>query len=439
MFSTFKKVFFIVALSTLVFGLIGQSPAQAQAKPKGAITVWAWKPVWDGINGAKLLDAFAAQYPDVTVNAVVYATGDVYQKLQVALSAGTGAPDVVLLEDSHIGQFVDLGGLTDLTDLVTPFKDKIVSYKFDQITKDSKIYGMPWDIGPVVSYYRTDVFQKAGLSTNPDDVSKMLDTWDDYLATCQTILAKTQLKCFAQSKANNDARLYEMMLWQQGLGYTDSKANISVDSAANIATLEELGKFWTAGVTADEQPWTDAWYADFSSTDKPVATNVEAAWMGGNYEGWIAPKTSGDWGVALMPTMKAGQVRSANDGGSTFAIPIQTQNKDASWAFIQFMVGNADNNNKLYASSNIFPALTDAYSNTALYAKPDPFFNNQVVGKVYVDVAKLIPSATIYGVHYQEINGFVATAIQKYATGAASAADALKAAADAIRSSTGLN
>ncbi|MHB8627974.1 MAG: ABC transporter substrate-binding protein [Aggregatilineales bacterium] len=429
----------MLVLSTLVLGLIDQNPAQAQTKPSGAITVWAWKPVWDGINGAKLLDAFAAQYPDVKVNSVVYATGDVYQKLQVALSAGTGAPDVVLLEDSHIGQFVDLGGLSDITDLVKPYTDKIVPYKFEQVTKDNKVYGMPWDVGPVVTYYRTDVFQKAGLSTKADDVSKMVDTWDDYLQTCQTILAKTQLKCMPLSKANNDARVYEMMLWQQGLGYTDSKGNVSVDSPDNIATLQELGKFWAAGVTSDEQPWTDAWYADFSSTDKPVASLVEAAWMGGNYKGWIAPKTGGDWGVALMPAMKAGQARSANDGGSTFAIPVQTQNKDAAWAFIQFLVGNAANNNALYKSSNIFPGLIDAYTNNDLYNQPDPFFNGQVVGKIYVDVAKQIPAATIYGTHYQEISGFVATAIQKYATGAASAADALKEAADAIRSSTGLS
>jgi ABC-type glycerol-3-phosphate transport system substrate-binding protein len=228
-----------------------------------------------------------------------------------------------------------------------------------------------------------------------------------------------------------------MMLWQQGLGYTNSKGELSVDSPENVATLEMLGKFWTAGVTADQKPWTDGWYADFASADKPVATHVEAAWMGGNYKGWIAPKTGGDWGVALMPAFKADQVRAANDGGSTFVIPQQSKNQDAAWAFIKFMVGDAGNSNKLYTASNIFPGLTAAYTDD-LYNQPDQFFANQPIGKTYVSVAKQIPTATVYGVHYQEINGFVATAIQKYATGGASAADALKEAADQIRSQTGL-
>src|SRR5262249_41210646 len=139
MFQTLRKVFFFLVLSALIFGLAAQHTAQAQDKPKGEITVWAWKPVWDGITAAKLLDGFAAKYPDIKVNQVVYGTGDVYQKLQVAFSAGTGAPDVVLLEDSHIGQFVDLGGLSDMTSLVKPYTDKIVPYKFEQITKDSKV------------------------------------------------------------------------------------------------------------------------------------------------------------------------------------------------------------------------------------------------------------------------------------------------------------
>jgi ABC-type glycerol-3-phosphate transport system substrate-binding protein len=434
---TLLRIVSVIALCALALTTLGGLPVKAADSPKGEITVWAWQPVWDGINNSKLLDAFKAQYPDIKVNPIVYGTGDVYQNLQIALTAGTGAPDVVLIEDSHIGQFVDLGGLTDMTEMVKDYTGKIVNYKFEQITKDGKVYGMPWDVGPVVTYYRRDALEKAGLSTDPAEVSKMVATWDDYLKLCKTILDKTKLSCFESSKANNDARLYEMMLWQQGLGYVNANGELTVDSAENIATLEKLGEFWKAGVTADQKPWTDGWYADFASEDAPVATHVEAAWMGGNYKGWIAPKTGGKWGVALMPAMKADQPRSANDGGSTFAIPEQSKAKDAAWAFIKFMVGDADNSNKLYTASDIFPGLSDSYS-AKLFTEPDKFFNGQVIGQIYVDVAKQIPTSTVYGTHYGEINSFVATAVQKYATDAMSAADALKEAADAIRSQTGL-
>src|SRR5260370_32146606 len=100
---------------------------------------------------------------------------------------------------------------------------------------------MPWDIGPIVTYYRRDVFKAAGLSDAPEDVDKMVGTWDDYLKTCQTIKQKTGDACFPLSLANNDARFYEAMLWQQGLGYVNDKGEVTVDSAANVATLEKLG------------------------------------------------------------------------------------------------------------------------------------------------------------------------------------------------------
>jgi ABC-type glycerol-3-phosphate transport system substrate-binding protein len=183
--------------------------------------------------------------------------------------------------------------------------------------------------------------------------------------------------------------------------------------------------------------WTDGWYAELSSLDKPVASLVEASWMGVFLKTWLAPGTNGKWGVARMPAMKAGQVRAANDGGSTFVIPEQSQNKDAAWAFIEFALGRRESQLKMFAASDFIPSLETTYNDT-LFIEPDPFFGGQIARKLYVDVVKEIPQARVYGPNYGEMNGFVATAIQKYATGTMSAADALKEAATAIRQKTGL-
>jgi ABC-type glycerol-3-phosphate transport system substrate-binding protein len=298
---------------------------------------------------------------------------------------------------------------------------------------------MPLDSGPVVLYYRRDVFKAAGLPDDPDGVSNLIKTWDDYLAACKTIKEKTGSPCFSSNKANNYGRLYEKMLWQQGLGYVSDKGEVTVDSPENIATLEKLGEFWTAGVVSDQLEWTDGWYAELAmvSPDKPIASHVEAAWMGAFLKGWIAPGTAGKWGVALMPTMKAGQVRSSNDGGSGFVIPEQSQNKDAAWAFVEFVTARKESQNKTFAFADIFPAFEPAYED-AIYVEPDSFFGGQQTRQTYVDVVKQIPAAHVYGQYYQEINGFVATAIQKFALGQMSAADALKEAAAAIRSQTGM-
>jgi lactose/L-arabinose transport system substrate-binding protein len=412
----------------------------AVPKPSGKITVWGWKSAMDVITNSGVLDDFKAAYPDVQVDIVQYSPTDVYQKLPLALQAGTGAPDVALVESSHLAQMVNLGGLADLTDLVKPYVPKINAYKWPDAMLNGKYYAMPWDSGPVVFYYRRDVFKAAGLPDDPDSVSKAVATWDSYLDVCKTIKQKTGSDCFSLNKANDYGRLYEMMLWQQGLGYYDDQGNVTVDSPANIATLEEMKKFWDAGVTSDQLEWTDGWYAELAKptpADKPIASLVEASWMGTFLKSWIAGGTAGKWGVALMPAMQAGQPRSANDGGSNFVIPDQSQNKAAAWAFVEFVLGREQSELKLFAYSDFIPSLETTYTD-ALFIEPDAFFNGQVARKVYVDVVKTIPTAHIYGQYYSQMNGFVATALQKVGTGKMSPTDALKEAATAIRQQTGL-
>ncbi len=430
-----RLLFTLFLILTIAPLLVTQ--VNAQSKPKGDITVWMWKQDWDNVVNSKIIDDFNKEYPDIKVNRVDISSTDVYQKLPLAISAGTGAPDVSLIEDSALGRFVALGGLMDLTEQTKPYKDQVVAYKWDQATKDGKVYGMPWDFGPVVTYYRRDIFKAAGLSDDPKEVSKLVSTWDNYLTTCKTILDKTKHLCFPLSKANNDARWYEVMLWQQGLGYVGTDSKVTVDSPENIATLEKLGEFFKAGVIADQQSWTDNWYAQFNKKDEGVASTVMAAWMGGFMRSWLAPDTKGLWGATLMPSMKDGQPRAANDGGSDFVIPDQSQNKDAAWAFVEFMLGRPTSQAKLFEATDIFPALIPTYKDP-IFTEADPYFAGQVVRQLYTEVAANIPKATIYGEHYQEINGFVSTAIQKFATGSMSAADALKDAANQVRQQTGL-
>ena len=457
-----KTLMFLILMASLVLTACGSSAATANAPDatqpaastdapateapaqadnlSGKLTIWMWKAAHDTLTNSGVLDEFTKLHPNVEIEVVEYAPADVYQKLPLALQAGTGAPDISLVENSHLAQIVSLGGLTDMTEWVTPYVDKMNAYKWADAELDGKYYAMPWDSGPVVFYYRRDVFEAAGLPSDPESVSDAVATWDDYFNVCQTIMEKTGSACFSNNKANNYGRLYEMMLWQQGLGYYNEAGEVTVDSPENIATLETLKKFWDANLTSDQLEWTDGWYAELAAdTDaKPIATLIEAAWMGAFLKGWIAPGTEGKWGVALMPTMAEGQVRAANDGGSAFVIPEQSQNKEAAWALTEFLFTNVDNQVAMFKAADFFPSLEAAYTDP-VFTETDPFFADQPVRQLYVDVVKEVPIAYVYGPHYPEMNGFVATAIQKVATGEMSPEDALKEAADAIRAQTGMS
>jgi ABC-type glycerol-3-phosphate transport system substrate-binding protein len=436
------KVIGIIGLCAVVLSACGapatEAPAASAPEIEGKLTIWCWKAAWDdSIVKAGLVDAFKAEHPGVEIEAVIYSPGDLYQKLPLALQAGTGAPDIACVESSHLAQLVALGGLADLTDKAQPYKDKMNAYKWADAELEGNIYAMPWDSGPVVTYYRRDVFEAAGLPSDPESVSAALATWDDYFNVCQTIKEKTGSDCFAHNKANNYGRLYEMVLWQQGLGYYNAKGEVTVDSPENIATLEMLKKFWDANLVSDQLEWTDPWYAELAAMDKPVATLVEAAWMGVFLKSWIAPGTEGKWGVAWMPAFKAGQVRTANDGGSNFVITDQSQNKDTAWAFTEFLFGKPASQVAIFKAADIFPSLEEAYSDP-YFKETDSFFADQAVRETYVEAVKIVPVGYVYGPYYKEMNGFVATAVQKVATGQMSVEEALKEAADAIRAQTGL-
>src|SRR5215472_1164419 len=247
------------------------APPTLSKDTKGSLTIWGWSASLDAL---KLVDGeFSAAYPNITLTYVAKPPPDTYRNIQLAIAAGSGAPDVSVIEDSHVSQYVQLGALADVTDWVKPYVSKIVPYKWTWIQKSGRYYAMPWDPGPVAVFYRRDVFQKAGV----DPAS--IQTLEDFYQAARTIKDKTGSLMWQQSKARNDGRLLETLLWQQGTGYLDAKGNVVLDKDPKVLqTLEFIGRFWKDGLAADQESWTDPWYK--AQADAGTATVVEAVWMG---------------------------------------------------------------------------------------------------------------------------------------------------------------
>src|SRR5262245_25686019 len=130
------KLFTLVSLLAMLLGACGQAaqpvateaPAQPTAtdapaateapsadspKPSGKLVGWAWGS--DAFKDTGVMDEFKAEYPDIEAEFVDYKSNDVYQKLRLATSAGSGAPDIAQVESSNIGGFIEMNGLTDMT------------------------------------------------------------------------------------------------------------------------------------------------------------------------------------------------------------------------------------------------------------------------------------------------------------------------------------
>ena len=411
-----------------------------EGEVSGQLLIWVQQANQD-VFEQTVLDEFQAQYPDVEIEWVNYPPDEVANQLQVAIQGGTGAPDLAVTEHRSIPRLVELGGLVDLTAQLQPYMDNLNAAALDAGSSDGKYYSVPWDVGPVVTFYRRDIFEAAGLPTEPEEVSDAVATWDDFLDVCIQIKEETGANCFAMNRANNYGDVYFNMLWQQGLGFADDEGNIAVDSQDHVATLETLAQFWEAEVVSDQLEWTDGWYAELNAdlgdaNVTPVASVTIGSWMGNFLEDWVAADQSGDWGIVPMPAMEEGGTRAANQGGSAFIIPEQSTNKEAAWAFAEFMVLNEENHLQIYEYSDYFPSLESTYD-APLFQEPQPYFGGQVGREVVTNVAPQVPEVNIYIPENNTITGALATAIQKVGTGAAEPGPALEEAAETARLETG--
>ena len=126
-----------------------QEPDYSKLQPEsGAITleVWTWV---SGLDKAAQL--FEQAYPNIKVHVNNVGGGPVeYQKLQTAIKAGSGGPDVAQIEYDFLPSFIVTDGLADISKLgANDVKSFFVPWTWAQASPDGKaVYGIPQDSGP---------------------------------------------------------------------------------------------------------------------------------------------------------------------------------------------------------------------------------------------------------------------------------------------------
>ena len=71
----------------------------------------------------------------------------------------------------------------------------------------------------------------------------------------------------------------------------------------------------------------------------------------------IDPDGAGHWGAIGLP---AG-MSDTNWGGSFLVIPEQSENKEAAWAFVKYMLATTEGQNTMFKAIDYFPAYKPAW------------------------------------------------------------------------------
>ncbi|HEY0828020.1 MAG TPA: sugar ABC transporter substrate-binding protein [Bacilli bacterium] len=363
-------------------------PTPEVQKPQEPVKLVVW--IWE--SAKKVIDlnmeAFKAEYPHIDVEFQIMGAGDVYSKFLIASNTADKVPDIVTLETSNLAQMVAIDGLLDLTGQVSPYKDKMNQYKWADATLDGKLYAMPWDSGPVVMFYRKDLFEKSGFSSDPTEVANSLKTWENYYQYAKTIKEKTGAFMLSDSKTSTNARNFETMMWQRGLWYYGDDGKVTLDSPGVIELGNYVVKMTNEGYVYDAEPWSESWLNGIKNGK--VATIVGASWFDGLLSSWIDTEGIGKWAVAPMPKWsESDKFGSANDGGSNFTINKNSGHPKEAWQFIEFMLGKETSQTKMLKEGGFFPSLESTYSDPA-YNDPVAYFGGQQVRSIFVEAVKQI-------------------------------------------------
>ncbi|WP_422773351.1 ABC transporter substrate-binding protein [Plantactinospora sp. WMMC1484] len=396
----------------------GASEAEIQAalEAGGTITVWAWEPTLKQVAAD-----FQAKYPKVTVDLVNAGTGnDQYTALQNAVKAGSGVPDVAQVEYYALPQFVLSKALTSLDGYGTDALDgTFTPGPWNAVRSGDAVYGLPMDSGPMALFYNKEVFDKHGLTVPT--------TWDEYVAEAEK-LHKADPKAYITSDTG-DAGFTTSMIWQAGgRPYSVDGTTVGVDFADPgtqkfTATWQKLidGKLLSP-VTG----WSDAWYKGLG--DGTIATLVIGAWMPANLESGVTA-ANGKWRVAPMPQWEAGGKVTAENGGSSLAIPEQGDNKTLAYAFLKY--ATVDEGAQTRADGGAFPATTAQLSSPQFLEKEFPYFGGQKVNQVLAESAQQVAPGWSYLPFQVYANSIFGDTVGKAYLGQATLAEGLKAWQDA--------
>ncbi|MFF1506853.1 ABC transporter substrate-binding protein [Streptomyces sp. NPDC058326] len=327
------------------------------------LTYWAWAPGMD-----KVAALWNAEHPDIQVTVQKQASGDdLVTKIITAAKAHKG-PDLVQAEYQALPTLVSNDALADISRHVHGAKDKFAPGIWQQTTFGSEaVYALPQDSGPLMFFYREDLFKQYGLTVPT--------TWDEFAETARAVKKKDPKKSLTTFSAN-DAGLFAGLSQQAGAKwwtFSGDTWKVGIDDAATKKVADFWGGLVAEGAVDNQPMYTPAWNKALN-TGEQIGW-VSAVWAPGTLT-TAAPDTKGKWAMAPLPQWNKGETATGSWGGSSTAVTTDSKHQEAAAQFATWLNTDPKALEALVKESGIYPAATAAQTSGAL-AQPPAFFPNQ--------------------------------------------------------------
>lgn len=334
-------------------GAATQAPAvNADVEIGGTLTVWAMGN--EGVVLKARADAFMADNPGVTVNVTPVDWGQAVAKLQTAI-AGKQTPDVSQMGTDMMGQFAATGALEAVPGNFEPATFFEGAWNTNVVA--GTVSGVPWYVETRLLYYRSDVAEKAGITAPPA-------TWEELTAMAKAMQADGGAK-WGLSLGTMNWQEYLPFLWSAGGDVMDADGAFTLNSPEAVEALTYYNSFFTEGL---------------SPTSVPEGFDITPAFVAGTHPMFFSgpwhlalikeaggADIDGKWAIAPMPTKVSA---TSFVGGSNLVVFKESKNKEAAWAFVQYLSDPATQV-AWYGESGDLPAVQSAWDDPALAADPN--------------------------------------------------------------------
>ncbi|KIQ01054.1 MULTISPECIES: sugar ABC transporter substrate-binding protein [Pseudomonas] len=305
----------------------------------------------DMIRMQRLAKTFEEQNPDIKLKWVVLEENVLRQRLTTDIATQGGQFDVLTIGMYEAALWGEKGWLEPMTDLPADYAlDDVFPSVREGLSAKGQLYALPFYAEASITYYRTDLFEQAGLKM-PEQ-----PTWD-------------QMAEFASKLHQPDKGQYGICLRGKA-GWGENMALIT--TVANAYGARWFDEQWKPEFTGSE--WKNAlnFYVDTMNKYGPPGASSNgfnenlALFNSGKCAMWVDASVAGSF------VTDKSQSKVADSVGFTFA-PTQVTDKGASWLYSWALAIPTSSKSKDAAKTFSAWATSKAYG--ALVAEKDGVAN----------------------------------------------------------------
>ncbi|GIF77944.1 ABC transporter substrate-binding protein [Asanoa siamensis] len=330
----------VVATTTAALALAACSTGGGSSTDKGAgegpvpeptspvtISFASW--VGEQPDMKALIQKFESAHPNIKVELQNVPSEEANEKL-TAQVAGGNPPDVAYIDASTTAQFAARKALVNLDNYISRSDvvkaDAYVPAFKTFVTHEDSMYGLPFDGESTALFYRTDMFQAAGITAPPT-------TWPEFEDAARK-LTNPAKRTYGQPLFAPEAAYYWYpWLWQAGGKLlSDDEKQVLFNSPEAKQAAEFYVKL--AQYAPKDYLNSNSYDGRQAFANGQVGMYVAGSWFAGTL-GEEFPDIKDKWAVAPLPKGSAGC--GTTIAGDALVLFSQGKNTDAAWKFAEFL------------------------------------------------------------------------------------------------------